>query len=73
VLHNFGDHPGYGREPMTTPVEYELELNGSHDWNDDSAKGKKPFGKKIGSSAPYEKVVNAVTKEVFKTLQGGLE
>ena len=40
-------------------------------WNDESAKGEEPFGKKIGSSAPYDEIVDVITKEVLKHLKGG--
>ena len=71
VLHNFGDHPGYRKKPMTTPANTEVAPNGARDWNDDSAKGEEPFGKQIGSSAPYDKIVDVITKEVLKHLKGG--
>lgn len=51
---------------MTHPSNVEVNPNGARDWNDDSAKGEEPFGKQIGSSAPYsEKVVNILTDMVF--------
>ncbi len=71
VLHNFGDHPGYRKKPMTTPANTEVAPNGARDWNDESTKGEEPFGKQIGSSAPYDKIVDVVTKEVLKALKGG--
>ena len=71
VLHNFGDHPGYRKKPMTTPANTEVAPNGARDWNDESAKGEEPFGKQIGSSAPYTDLVDAITKEVLKHLKGG--
>lgn len=71
VLHNFGDHPGYRKKPMTTPANVEVAPNGARDWNDDSAKGDEPFGKQIGSSAPFTDIVDTVTKEVLKALKGG--
>ena len=71
VLHSFGDHPGYRKKPMTTPANIEITLNDTSDWNDDSTKGEEPFGKKIGSSAPFTDIVNTVTKEVLKALGKG--
>lgn len=71
VLHNFGDHPGYRKKPMTTPANTEVAPNGARDWNDESAKGEEPFGKQIGSSAPYTDLVDTITKEVLKHLKGG--
>ena len=72
VLHSFGDHPGYRKKPMSTPANSEVAPNGARDWNDESAKSEEPFGKQIGSSAPYNDIVDAVTKEVLKALKGGL-
>ena len=71
VLHNFGDHPGYRKKPMTTPANVEVAPNGARDWNDESTKGEEPFGKQIGSSAPYDEIVDVITKEVLKHLKGG--
>ena len=51
---------------MTHPDNVEVAPNGARDWNDDSAKGEEPFGKQIGSSAPYdETVVNILTDMVY--------
>ena len=71
VLHNFGDHPGYRKKPMTTPANTEVAPNGARDWNDESAKGEEPFGKQIGSSDPYDEIVDMVLNKVLKHLQGG--
>lgn len=71
VLHNFGDHPGYRKKPMSTPANTEVAPNGARDWNDESAKGEEPFGKQIGSSAPFTDLVDTITKEVLKALNKG--
>ena len=71
VLHNFGDHPGYRKKPITTPANTEVAPNDARDWNDESTKGEEPFGKQIGSSAPYTDLVDTITKEVLKHLKGG--
>ena len=71
VLHNFGDHPGYRKKPMTTPANTEVAPNGARDWNDESTKGEEPFGKQIGSSAPFTDLVDTIAKEVLKHLKGG--
>lgn len=55
---------------MTHPDNVEVAPNGARDWNDDSAKGEEPFGKQIGSSAPYtDKVVNMLTDMVFNDIR----
>ena len=72
-LNVFGDHPGYRKKPMTTPANVEVAPNDARDWNDDSTKGEEPFGKQIGSSAPYSDIVDTVTREVLKAIKGGLK
>lgn len=69
-LNVFGKHPGYRKKPMTHPDNVEVAPNGARDWNDDSTKGEEPFGKQIGSSAPYtDKVVNMLTDMVFNQVK----
>lgn len=72
----WGKHPRYRKEPMTTPANKEvLAGTAEKDWNDESAKGEQPYGQKIGSSAPFDKAVDALTNKVFeaviKTLKVG--
>lgn len=68
-LDDFGKHPAYRKEVMTLPPNKEIDRYGK-DWNDDSAKGDEPFGKQIGSSAPYtEKVVDMLTDAIFNRLK----
>ncbi len=69
-LDDFGKHPAYQKAPMTTPPNKEVTAGtASKDWNDDSAKGDEPFGKKIGSSAPYtEEVIDMLTDAIMKRI-----
>ena len=67
VLSDFGKHPSYRKKPMSTPPNKEVSKSG-RDWNDDSAKGEEPFGKKIGSSAPYDDVINMLTDAIMNKL-----
>lgn len=70
----WGKHPGYRKKPMTTPSNNEvIKTKGDKDWNDDSVKGEKPFGQKIGSSAPYDEVVNMLTDAVMKNITESLK
>ena len=72
-LNVFGKHPGYRKKPMTHPDNVEVAPNGARDWNDDSTKTQEPFGKQIGSSAPYtDKVVNMLTDMVFNSVKSVL-
>lgn len=67
-LNDFGKHPAYRKTPMTLPPNKEVAPNGARDWNDDSAKGEQPFGQKIGSSAPFENVVQMITDSIMESL-----
>lgn len=67
-LHDFGKHPSYRKSPMKLPPNKEVAPNGARDWNDESAEGEEPYGKKIGSSAPFEKAVKMITDSVMESL-----
>lgn len=67
-LHDFGKHPAYRKAPFSLPANKEVAPNGARDWNDESAEGELPYGKKIGSSAPYEKVVQIITDSIMESL-----
>lgn len=68
TLHDFGKHPAYHVTPMTLPPNKEVAPNGARDWNDESVEGEEPFGKKIGSSAPFEKAVQKITNSIMESL-----
>jgi hypothetical protein len=66
----WGKHPRYGKQPMTVPANKEvLRGTANRDFNDDSAKGEEQYGKKIGSSAPFDKVVDMLTDSVMQTIK----
>ena len=67
-LHDFGKHPAFRKKPMTLPANKEVAPNGARDWNDESAEGEEPFGKQIGSSAPFEKAVQKITNSIMESL-----
>lgn len=67
ILDDFGKHPAYRKEVMTLPPNKEIDRFG-RDWNDKSAKGSEPYGQKIGSSAPYDDVVEMLTDAVMSQL-----
>ena len=67
-LHDFGKHPAYRKSPFTLPANREVAPNGARDWNDNSVEGELPYGKKIGSSAPYEKAVQIITDSIMESL-----
>lgn len=71
-LDAWGKHPRYRKQPMSTPANKEVLAGTSEkDWNDDSAKGEQPYGQKIGSSDPFEKVVDLVLDGIKSRLQEG--
>ena len=68
-LNVFGKHPGYRKKPMTLPqTGYDKEGN-YEDWNDNSVYSEEPFGNKIGSSAPYDKLISNSVKSVMESLK----
>lgn len=67
-LHDFGKHPAYRKTPFTLPANKEVAPNGAEDWNDESVEGEEPFGKQIGSSAPFEKAVQKITNSIMESL-----
>lgn len=71
-LDAWGKHPKYQKEPMTTPPNKEvLAGTADRDFNDDSAKGEQPYGKKIGDGKPFDqKVVDLLTDQVLAKIKG---
>lgn len=71
-LDAWGKHPKFGKEPMTTPPNKEKFVGtADRDWNDDSAKGEKRYGLKIGDGKPFdEKVVDLLTDQVLAKIKG---
>lgn len=69
-LHVFGKHPGYQKKPMELPTTGEDKNQWGEDWNDESVYSEQPFGTKIGSSAPFDKLVDTITKDVMSQLAG---
>ena len=57
VLNVFGQHPTYQKPAFTTPASNGSLVAGTKEWDDESTKGDKPYGQKIGSSAPFTEPV----------------
>ena len=55
---------------MTTPPNKEVAINGAREWDDESVQGEEPFGQKIGDSAPYDEIVDAMTESILATFYG---
>ena len=69
-LHVFGKHPGYQKKPMELPTTGEDRNQWGEDWNDESVYSEEPFGTKIGDSAPFDTLVDTITKDVLTRLSG---
>ena len=67
VLDDFGKHPAYQKKVMSLPQNADSSKWG-RDWNDDSTKGEKPYGVQIGSSAPFDDAVEAITNAIVSEL-----
>ena len=68
-LNVFGKHPGYRKKPMALPKTGEDKNQWGEDWNDESVYSEQPFGEKIGSSAPFEKVVEKISEMVYNDVK----
>lgn len=68
-LDAWGKHPRYQKPAFETPDNKEVSVNGSEDWNDDSTKGSEAYGKKVGSSAPFDKAVDMLTDAVVNAIK----
>lgn len=69
TLHDFGNHPGYRKKPMQLPPTGEDKNEHGEDINDESVHSEEPFGKQIGKGIPFEKAVDAITKDVIAQLK----
>ncbi len=71
-LHVFGKHPGYRKKPMELPTTGQDKNQWGEDWNDESVHSEEPFGQQIGDGTPFNKLVDAVTKDVMYQLKAGV-
>ena len=67
-LNVFGKHPAWRKQPMTTPPNKEVAINGAREWDDESAQGEQPYAEKIGDGSPFDQVVRDVTESVIKSM-----
>ena len=72
-LNDFGKHPAYQKQPMTTPSNTEPSKIG-HEWDDESVKGEQPYGTKIlhGGDPYTERVIDMLTDSVVDKLIASL-
>ena len=69
-LNVWGKHPAWRKQPMTTPPNKEVAINGAREWDDESAQGEEPYAQQIGDGSPFSEVVKEVTEAVLKSLYG---
>ena len=70
TLNDFGKHPAYRKKPMTLPPNKEVAINGAREWDDESVQGEEPFGKQIGDSAPFDKIVDSIYESIKRSIFG---
>jgi hypothetical protein len=68
-LNSFGKHPGYRKKPMSLPQTGSDKEGDCKDWNDESVYSEQPFGEKIGSSAPYDEIINKAVNSIMESLK----
>jgi hypothetical protein len=66
----WGKHPAWRKQPMTTPPNKEVAINGAREWDDESAQGEEPYAKQIGDGSPFNDIVNEVTNSILKKIYG---
>ena len=66
-LYDFGKHPSYQKEPMTTPSGRGDVVNG-REWDDESVKGDKPYGTSKGKSDPFDELVDTMAESILATV-----
>ena len=69
-LNVWGKHPAWRKQPMTTPPNKEVAINGAREWDDESAQGEEPYAQQIGDSSPFSEVVKDITEAVLKSFYG---
>lgn len=72
ALDEFGKHPSYRKQPMTTPTKNHQEFDGYYDMNDESAKNDTPFGTNIGSGAPFDLDIKTVENSIAESIRRNL-
>lgn len=72
-LDDFGKHPAYQKKVMSLPPKDMKEFPEYYDMNDDSVKNDSPYGEKIGSGAPFELDVDAITNAIAESIRRTLK
>ena len=69
ALDEFGKHPCFRKQPMTTPTKNHQEFDGYYDMNDESAKNDTPYATNIGSGAPFDLDENSIAESIRRNLR----
>ena len=69
-LKAWSKHPAWRKQPMTTPPNKEVAINGAREWDDESVQGEEPYAKQIGDSSPFDEVVNSIYENLAKKIFG---
>lgn len=69
-LNVWGKHPAWRKQPMTTPPNKEVAINGAREWDDESAQGEEPYAKQIGDGSPFNQIVNEIAESLIKKIYG---
>lgn len=72
ALDEFGKHPCFRKQPMTTPTKNHQEFDGYYDMNDESAKNDIPYATNIGSGAPFDLDVKTVENSIAESIRRNL-
>lgn len=72
-LNDFGKHPAYQKKVMTLPNPDMEEKPDYYDMNDKSVRSTEPYGKKIGSSAPFLVDPQAVENSIAESIKRNLK
>lgn len=63
--HDFGNHPAYQKIPLTTP-DGKAPMTWGHAWADGTeGSGKEPFGLRVGSGSPFDKLIEKLSDAVI--------
>ena len=70
-LNAWSKHPAWRKQPMTTPPNKEVAINGAREWDDESAQGEEPYAKQIGDGSPYNEIVSKIMESVIGRIARG--
>ena len=69
-LNVWGKHPAWRKQPMTTPPNKEVAINGAREWDDESVQGEEPYAQQIGDGSPFNKIVDGIAEALMRKIYG---